>query len=450
MVPFFRLALPMIVSRAGLAVMGIADGIMVSRFRPLEFAWLSLAEGTLGRLLDLFVAFLIGGLLLAPRHFAQGDKEGAWLIWRRTLPAAVALGLLGGLAGLFGAPLLTLIGQQRLLAGGAGPIMVILGAGYPAALAAVASAVYLEGIQRPQVVAICVIGANVLNLALNWLLIGGHFGLAAMGARGSALSTTLMRCALAVVLVSTAWRARTRTGPAVGGETVNAERAASRRAQWRLSFGSAASVAAMIVLSSSLVFFAGRLGVLPLAAFSAAWGLGAPAILLMLGMADAAGVMVAAEGGRGSLRSVASVAWSSLGVTVLVTGAIAIALATFANAGAALYAKDLLLRHSIAAVLPIVALVLILDSIGSVMASSLRAIREAAWPAIIEVAAMLLLVPTAAALAIWQSFGVRGLFLAMLTAASARAAMLTLRFYWRVRRHTPAPDSTLESLCQKI
>ena len=37
--------------------MGIADGIMVSRFQAHEFAWLSLASAMLGRLLDVFIAF---------------------------------------------------------------------------------------------------------------------------------------------------------------------------------------------------------------------------------------------------------------------------------------------------------------------------------------------------------------------------------------------------------
>ena len=72
---FLKLAVPMIISRAGLTTMGIADGIMVSRYQSHEFAWLSLAEGTLGRLLDIFCAFLIAGLVLVPRHFGGGDVE---------------------------------------------------------------------------------------------------------------------------------------------------------------------------------------------------------------------------------------------------------------------------------------------------------------------------------------------------------------------------------------
>jgi MATE family multidrug resistance protein len=430
---FLRLALPMIVSRAGLAVMSIADGIMVSRYKPVEFAWLSLADGTLGRLLDILIAFLIGGLLLAPRHFARGDREGARQIWRRTVPVSLALGVAGAMVGLFGQRLLGLLGERPELAAGAAPVMAILGAGFPAALVAIAAAVYLEGTGRPQVVAVCVVGANVLNVSLNWLLIGGHFGMAAMGARGSAWSTTIMRSVLGVALGVLAWQRR---GPREPQEEAGfaAERQVSRRAQWRLSLGAAASVAALIALSSSLILFAGRLGVLPLAAFSAAWGLAAPAALITMGMADAAGVFVAAEDGRGGLRAAASVAWSSLRLTVGAIAVIALALALTANACAGFYAKDAGMRHSIAAAVPLVALVVVADSVGFIMAASLRAVREAAWPAGIEIAAMLVMVPAAAALAFWYGWGIRGLFLGMLAAGTVRAGMLAWRFAWRTGR----------------
>ncbi len=411
--------------------MGIADGIMVARYQSRDFAWLSLAEGTLGRLLDIFVAFLIGGLLLVPRHFARGDSEGARSLWRRTIPLALLLGGAGLGVGLSGELVLGLMGQRPQLAAGAGPVMAILGAGYPAALLAISAAVYLEGINRPHVVAISVVAANLLNLLLNWLLIGGHAGIAAMGARGSALSTTIVRCALGIVLTSLAWRRRGSKMPETGDHS--AERIESRRSQWKLSFGAAGSVAAMVLLGSCLTLFAGWLGLLPLAVFSAAWGLAAPIALVALGMADAAGVCVAAEAGRGGERGAAAVAWACLRMTLAPVGAVALTLAVFAYTCAGLYARDSGLRESIASVLPLVALILGVDCVGFVMAACLRAIREAAWPAAIEIGAMVILVPSAASLALGRGLGVRGLFLAMLTAGSARAAMLAARFWWRTR-----------------
>jgi MATE family multidrug resistance protein len=423
---FLQLAVPMIVSRAGLAVMGIADGVMVARYKPVEFAWLSLAEGTLGRVLDICVAFLIGGLLLAPRLFAQGNAQAARRVWLRTLPAALCLGIIGVVAGAYGRSLLLLIGQRADLATGAGQVMFILSIGYPAALVGIAAAVYLEGIQRARIVAVCVVVANVINLALNWIFIGGHFGAVAMGAKGSALSTTVMRWILGITLASVAWRTRVQ-------ETAATEAEPDAKTQWKLSFGSAASMAAMVALSSCLILFAGRLGVLSLAIFSAAWALAGPASLMTLGMADATGVFVAAEAGRAGRRAAATTAWSCLLLILGMTVAVALILCLAPQIFAGFYAKDPAMKLSIGMLLPLVAIILVLDGIGFTMASSLRAIREAFWPAAIEVSAMLLLVPIAAALALWRGYGVQGLFIAMMAAGAVRSSGLLFRFFWRVR-----------------
>jgi MATE family multidrug resistance protein len=444
---FIRLALPMIVSRAGLAAMGIADGIMVARHQSQQFACLSLAEGTLGRLLDIFIAFFIGGLSLVPRHFSKGDAVGARSIWLRTLPAAVALGVVGLLVGLVGKNVQLLLGQTPELAGAVGPVMAILSAGYPAALLAISAAVYLEGINRPQLVAVCVIAANILNIALNWIFIDGYFGLPAMGACGSALSTTIVRFALGAALVAIALK----RGSEAEAETSSlntspphhlitslphdqiAELTESHRAQWKLGLSAAGSVAAMVVLGSSLMIFAGWMGIEPLTVFAAGWGLAAPVALVALGLSDAAGIYVAAEAGRSGERSAASTAWSCMRTTLAPIVTLAALMAGFAGVCSRLYASDLQVRSAIVDVIPIVALIIVVDCAGFVMVASLRAMREAAWPAAIEIGSMILLVPLAAWLGFGRGLGVRGLFCAMLAAGIVRTSLLVGRFCWRTR-----------------
>jgi MATE family multidrug resistance protein len=335
------------------------------------------------------------------------------------------------------------MGQSRALTTGAAPVMAILGAGYPASLLAISAAVYLEGINRPRFVAICVVTANVLNVALNWLLIGGHLGLAAMGARGSALSTTLVRCALCLALAGYAWRLRT-AQPTDDSETHRAERAASARAQWRLGFGAAGTVAVMVALTAPLTVFAGWLGVLPLATFAAAWSLAAPAALLALGMADATGIYVGSEAGRSGERRAAAVAWASLRATLAPTAVLVGVLVICARFFAALYSKDLNLQISMTAVIPVVGVIILIDCAGFVMGSSLRALREVAWPTGIDIGSMLLLVPLALTLAFQAGYGVLGLFLAMLVAGLVRAALLIWRFWWRTRNTVIEPGTRME------
>ena len=83
-------------------------------------------------------------------------------------------------------------------------------------------------------------------------------------------------------------------------------------------------------------------------------------------------------------------------------------------------------------VLPLVASIIAVDAVGFAIGASLRALREAAWPAAIEIGSMALLV-IVAALALGRGLGVQGLFIAMLIAGAVRTSMLAARFRWSIR-----------------
>jgi MATE family multidrug resistance protein len=433
---FFALAVPLIVSRAGLATMDIADGLMVARYGAHEFAALALAEGTLGRTLDVCVALLIGGLVLVPRHLARGDAEGARLLWRRCLPVALGLGMACLLLALFGPRLLALASQPPALAAATGAVMTILGLGYPAALLAIASAVYLEGTRHPVFVAVSVLLANLINITLNWLLIAGRFGLPALGALGSAWSTTLVRFALALVLVGFAARSREAPGEDPTEEQL-AERQLARRTQWRMGLGASATTAVMVTLATPLLLFAGRLGVLPLAIFSAIWNLAAPLGLVTLGLADAASIQIAAATGAHGDRAATSLAWAAVRTSLLPVAALLALWIAFARPTVALYTTDPTMRSAMPPLVPLMAGILMVDCAGFLLASSLRGLREVAWPTAIEIGSMLLLVPLAIALVFRAGYGVSGLLLAALGAGILRTLLLALRLRLRDRPAHP-------------
>jgi MATE family multidrug resistance protein len=432
----------MIVSRAGLAGMGIADAIMVARFNPGEFATLSLADGTLGRVNDVFVAFVLGGLILVPRAFGAGDLAACARIWRRAMLAAIGLGFVATAIGLCGGGIFHALGQGAYLTAGAGRISAILAFGYVAGLVAIATAVFLEGMRRPTIVAAGVVIANILNIALNWLLIGGNLGLPAMGAAGSALSTTLVRIMLAIVLAAYAARlcatssrrAETAAQPAL--ETVPA--VASD--QHRLGFANAAVTAAMIPLTASLLVFAGWLGPLAVAVLSATLRLNAPVMLVFLGIADATGIEVAARAGDAATRAGARGASSERSAVVATCGIIAVLIVVIIvvwtavpRALASIFTPDHAMQDGLVKLIPIGSLLLALDAICVVFASSLRALRDIAWPTGIELSTMVALVPTAAWLAFRAGQGVSGLLLAAVLTAVPRAVGLWWRFWWLTR-----------------
>ena len=166
--------------------------------------------------------------------------------------------------------------------------------------------------------------------------------------------------------------------------------------------------------------------------------------LIALGMADAAGIYVASEVAYGDLRAGYKAAWSAIGATLVPMAVAAVIIFIWAFPLASLFARDATLRISLAGVLPFVGVIVMVDTVGFVMISSLRALREVAWSTGIQIGAMMLLVPVAFVLAWQRGFGVSGLFIAMLTAGAARAVFLAWRFRIRTH-HAPVSEASAPS-----
>ncbi len=439
---FLRLALPMMVSRAGLAGMGIADGIMVARYSPAQLAFLGLSDGTLGRALDVLVALLIGGIALAARAHAGNSPHEAGAVWRRAVGLALLTGVVVAALGLTARWWLGWFGVAPPLVTGAAPVVAVIGVGLPLALIAVATAVFLEAVGRAPAVAAAVVAANVLNIALNWLLISGQFGGPALGALGSAISTSVVRAALAAALVAYAWtlpdhaRLGVRRAPpgAVSSGGVQ---------QRRLGYGAATTASVMNLLGMSMTILAGWLGTLPLAAMTALWNALSVGALLALGMADATALRVAATQAsppsigtagtrlatpgtaRGTPQSAAAL---GLGVTMLALAALVVPLLVAPGLVASVYAPDGPLRTALIALLPRGGLVLLCDAVSFIFAASLRGLGDVLWPTAIQIAVAAVLVPLAWWWAVRHGGGPGGLVTAILITSVLRASLLAARF----------------------
>ena len=429
---FLRLAIPMVVSRAGIAGMTIADGVMVARHSTGQLALLGLAEGTLGRLLDVGIALLLGGIVLAARAGASSNAQEAGAVWRRALLLAMLTGCPCIFVGFTATWWLAALGQPPSLVSGAAPVIAVLSIGLPAALIAIATAVFLEAIGRATMVAASVITANILNIALNWLLIGGHLGLPALGAVGSAASTGIVRVMLAVALVAATWMVpdHARLGirsAALGLRTVQGN------LQRQLGYGGAATAAALNVLGMILTLLAGWLGSLPLAAMTALFNMLSIGALLALGIGDATGLQVASAHGAHTARPLgndAAEAAFRLGMIVMLL-ALAIPAVVGLTGGAwlaAIYATDPSLHDTLTALIPLGALIMLVDGCAFVAGASLRGLGDVVWPNAIQIGVAATLIALAWWLAIGHGLGAIGIVAAILATSMLRAGLLTLRF----------------------
>ena len=189
MTPLLRLAVPIVMGEVGWMSMSFVDIAMIGRVGPT-----ALAAVSLGSALFMVFAIVCEGMLLGTDSLVSQDS-GAGRVEEcyRTLWAgaqlAVPLGL--GCAVLVAASgwLLAPMGIAPEIVRQTIPFLYAMACGLPALMGFVAMRVFLQGTHRVKIVAFAMVSANLVNFAGNYALIYGHFGLPALGATGSGIST---------------------------------------------------------------------------------------------------------------------------------------------------------------------------------------------------------------------------------------------------------------------
>lgn len=428
-----RLAGPVVVGRSGIMIMALVDTVMVGRFSTQELAYQGIGQAPVVPLLLAMMGLMLGTLVAAASAYGAGRLEACGAAWRRSLPLALGAGVAAALLCAPGAPLLRALGQTVELSTGGGPVVQILGLGLPAAMVFLTTNFFLEGIKRPLPGMIMVIAANVLNAALNWVLVYGHLGFPAMGAAGSAWATTGVRVFLAAGLVFYVWfmpdhaRFGVRVRPGGGW--------GAWRAQRQIGYAAGASIGVEATAFSVMSVFAGWLGAVPLAAYSIALNLISMVFMVAIGVGSATAVRVGIARGTGSARDVALAGWTGLAVNTVAMAAFGILFAAIPDVLVAAYTADAHLRASTVPVVAFCAWVLVVDGGQGVMANALRGRGETWVPTGLHVFSyFVVMVPVCWVLTFALGHGVMGLFEGILVASIVSALLLSGRFFWLGRR----------------
>jgi MATE family multidrug resistance protein len=431
----------MIASRAGLASMGLIDCVMVAHYDTRQLAFINLAEGTFGRLVDICVSVLVSGLVLIAGAYVKHDVAGARRLWQRSLVAAAGLGGLGALIGVLAPSWLGAIPSRPELMTGASQVIVILSLGLPAGLVAVASAVYLEASHKATSVALFVIAANLANLLLDFLLIGGHLGIPAMGAVGSAAATSLVRLGLALALglraasVSNVSHTHDHQAARHGAEDADRRNRQLKKDQWILGLNAAAMAGGMHALAIWLTILAAWLGPGPLAAFSACWLLTLPGMLMASGFGDAIAIRVAQPANATAQNRRFFADLRSLGLAMI---PFFLGLWLLPQSIARLFTTDEVLAGRLAHLLPFAAFAFALDGISYALVSALRGKKDVLCPTLIMLICMASTPVLAFGLAVTLQQGVVGIVTAIVSTSTVRMALLSLRFAIRHARAGPS------------
>lgn len=427
----FAITWPIFVEQLSHILPGIVDTFMVSHLGDNAVAGLAVANQIVNFCIIVFSFVAIGSAVVLTHYLGAGDRAGA----ERVASNAVGINFWLGMAASVlvwscSAPLLRLLHLPPALMPYAQPFLALMGGTLFLESLNIAFGSVLRAHGHTRETMIIAVGMNVLNLALNVVLIFGLLGFPKLGVVGAALSTVISRaCACAAM----AWIVRRRLG-------------LHFRLAWLLNFSSDA-IARILRIGvpaagenlcwqasfMMITYFVGQMGAAQLATFSYAMQLSM--IMMMLGISIGIGteIMIGHMIGAGEVeqayRQLLRSLRVGLGVTVISTCAV-VALAPWLFA---LFTHDAAIIAGGATLLRMSLLLEPGRTFNLVVINSLRATGDARFPVLMGMCSMWgVAVPLAWLLGLHLGWGLVGIWIAFTCDEWVRGLSMYARWKSRV------------------
>ena len=307
----FVLATPVVVAELGWMTMGLVDTLMVGRLGPEAIGAVGIGSSLFMGVCIFAMGLLLGLDTLVSQAFGAGQLDechkwlahGVVLSLAMSVPITFILLLLSSALGSWGLHPDVLRLTQ--------PYLDILAWSIPPLLLFASFRRYLQGmgVVRPLMVAL--VAANVLNLAVNWLLIFGRLGAPAMGVRGSAWATVAARIAMVVFLFGVIVHREHGRRPGLFETSLRIEVARMRRLI-ALGLPAATQVTLEVGVFAAATALAGRLPPASLAAHQIAINIASFTFMVPLGISSSGGVRVGHAVGRRDIAGAARSGWTAL------------------------------------------------------------------------------------------------------------------------------------------
>ncbi len=424
-----RLAVPVMLARAGLVILITVDTVMTGAAGGNTLAFYGASLGPHITMLTVGIGLLTGTVVFTAQLAGAGRPAECGRIWRRALGLGAALGTVYLVLLLFGRDILRLLGQQPEVVEEGGRALVLFGPGMPAMLMYVATAFFLEGIGRPKPGMVITLSANLVNAALNWALIFGHLGLPAMGAAGATLATSITRCGMFATILVYVLTMRDRrhygiTGPRSGAPAVGVAQLLRLGVPFAIAIGIETST------FSGMAAVAGIISVTSLAAYQVALNYMALVYMLALGLSTATAIRVANAVGRRDATGFQRAGWVGAGLVSALMLLIALATYLGREGIALIYTQDAAVVPLAVAALGVAAVITLVDGAQGVLIGALRGASDAIVPTLIYgVSFWLLSLPLGWWFGVQMNHGVPALMWGLFAGLTVATVLLAWRFH---------------------
>ena len=444
-----KVAMPVMLTQFGAAMVGLADSIMVGHYGTTDLAAVSFSNAlfftvmvfTMGTLMGItpLVGHVHGRL---EKLMAQGTTDEEIEHKHEQIASYLSNGLVfTGLMCLLSLailapciPFLDVFGQESEVVSCARPYYILIVLSIIPFLLFTFFKQYLEGLGNTFVAMMITLGCNLLNIFLNWIFIFGHFGFEPMGAEGAGWATLIARslmpvCFIVAMLSKADWR---RYITALRKWLIT-----RREVEHLFAIGTPIglqSFAEAFLFTASFVII-GWISKEALAAHHIANQMADLTFMLALGIGSATTIRVSHQLGKGDLHAVRMASNASVHLCLLMNTIGAAIMIFGRNYIPYIFTNDPEVVPIASTLLVIAGTLQYADGLQCIGAAMLRGIQDVRVPMRIALFAYIAVaLPLGLALTFPLGLGAKGMWIAFVIALAIPAVLFHIRFNRQLKR----------------
>ncbi|RKZ16271.1 hypothetical protein DRQ50_06435 [bacterium] len=422
------MAMPVVLAQVSQTLMGLVDMIMVGRLGTSALAAVGVATLLFSATAMSLKAVDVAVQTYTARRVGEGRDDEVGAVLATGVTAAWLVGAVFMVVGM--------VWPHRLMSWTATDReMLDLGAAYcrwryagmlPLLLFFLVKAMF-DGIGWTRVGMWVGMGMNVLNVALNWVLIFGKLGMPALGVQGAALASTVSAVIAAVAVTFWALRPVIRKRFRIFCRSNFQPRLIVPFL--RIAWPPAVQTLGIVVAVLIFYWILGRISLLALAAGNVVMRIAALSFMPGYGVAAAVQTLVGQSLGRGDPAGARRAAWGGVGLAMLLMGAFGVAFVLIPGTLLRAFSDNPELIAAGIPVLRVMGLVQLIDAVGLTLSGALRGAGETRKVMLADVVTGFgLLPPLAYLFGIVLDGGLLGAWWGLLTWFTVYAAVLTVIF----------------------
>ena len=323
-----KLGLPIIIGQLGIIILSFADTMMVGRCGTAELAAASFVNNMFNLVIVFSTGFSYGLTPVVGNHFGRGESASVGRVLKNALAVnAVAASVLMALMAVLYFNVHRL-GQPVELLPLIRPYYIVLLISLLPVLLFNAFKQFADGI-TDTVTPMCVLlGGNVLNIFLNWVLIYGKLGAPAMGLLGAGVATLSSRVIMLMVFAVVFFIAKKYRPYVYGFRQARIDKSDFMLLN-RMGMPVGLQMGMETASFSLSTIMVGWLGTVALAAHQIMLTVGQLGFMMYYGMAAAVAVMASNHHGQGDVKAVKATVSTGFGIILLMAAVVSLPLLVF-------------------------------------------------------------------------------------------------------------------------